>query len=139
MQRGNVTFKHLTDHRGQRTPFFDLSKMMFKLQPKNRIYIYILYWSQHKPRQYIYPQKQCFVLLGLISTAKFISFWFCSWRDLNHESLDYRSNTLTTFFIKPWWLGYELGTRELNQLINSGGPCLILISTHLFIPKSAQV
>ena len=30
---------------------------------------------------------------------------------------------------KPWWFGNEIGTRELNELIISWGPCIMLIST----------
>ena len=56
--------------------------------------------------------------------------WFCSWRGLNHESLDYESNTLTTAPSNPDDFN-EIGTRELNQLIISWGPCIMLISTSI--------
>ena len=46
--------------------------------------------------KYIYIKTQCSSILGLISMALFIRFWFCSWQGLNHEFLDYDSNTLTT-------------------------------------------
>ena len=56
----------------------------------------------------------------------FISFWFLQLTGLEPWTLRLWVNRCS---MKPYWLGNEIGTRELNQLVISWGPCIMLIGT----------
>ena len=94
----------------------NLIKLLNECQYRININIeYLLLFFMYVIYKYIHRHNVPSIL-GLISIAQFISFWFLKLAGLEPWILRLWIKHANHCSIKPWWLGNEIETRELNQL-----------------------